>query len=160
MPRRTDLIKLISELIATNEENGLEITLIICRQSFFILLQVEFLKFSSSEVKIHFSKMLYNRKVLNFFSIFFRDLTFKMFMWNHICPISNFWTWKIRMQITKTFSKTFCICKKWISFFLRYPFGETELIGKLWTPSILKIPQPVYRSVFEMNKYQEMGVRT
>ena len=25
---------------------------------------------------------------------------------------------------------------------------------------ILKIPQPEYRSVFEMNKYQEMGVRT
>ena len=50
MPRRTKLIELISKLIATNYENGLEVTPIICRQSFCILLQVAFLKCSSSEV--------------------------------------------------------------------------------------------------------------
>ena len=52
MPRRTNLIKLISKLIATNLENGLEITPIICRQRFSILLQVAVLKCSSSEVNI------------------------------------------------------------------------------------------------------------
>ena len=52
MPRRTNLIELISKLIATNLENGLEITAIICRWSFSILLQIAALKSSSSEVNI------------------------------------------------------------------------------------------------------------
>ena len=52
MPRRMNLIKLISKLIATNLKNGLEITPIICRQSFSILLQVASLKCSSLEVEI------------------------------------------------------------------------------------------------------------
>ena len=38
MPRRTNLIRLITKLIATNSENDLEITPIICRQNFSILL--------------------------------------------------------------------------------------------------------------------------
>ena len=68
MPRHTNLFKLLSKLILTNKENGLEITPIICRRSFSILLQVAFLNCSSSEVKISttrtLSKKLYSRKVL------------------------------------------------------------------------------------------------
>ena len=52
MPRRTNIIELIGKLIATNKKVGLENTAIICQQSFSILLQVAFLKCSSSEVKI------------------------------------------------------------------------------------------------------------
>ena len=67
-----NLIKLNNKLFATNQENGLQITPIICRQSFSILLQVASLKCSSSEVKIYttinFSKKLYNLKILKFFS--------------------------------------------------------------------------------------------
>ena len=52
MQKLTNLIKLISKLIATNKENGLEITPIICHQNFSMLLQIASLKSSSSEVKI------------------------------------------------------------------------------------------------------------
>ena len=59
----------------------------------------------------------------------------------------------------KNLAKPFAYTKNEYQKFLRYPFAETEFIGKLSTPGILKTPQPEYRRVFEMNKYQEIGVR-
>ena len=80
-----------------------------------------------------------------------------------ICIISNFWTQKMKMQLTKTLAKTFCIYNKRMPKIFAIPpllkLGIAK-IGKFWTPRIQKIPQPEYRSVFEMNKYQEMGVKS
>ena len=79
-----------------------------------------------------------------------------MCVWYTVCPISIFWTQKIKTQLTKTFAKTFCTYKNEYQKFLQYHFAKSEIIGKLWSPGILKIPQPEYKSVFEMNKYQEI----
>ena len=68
-----------------------------------------------------------------------------MFMWYPVYSISSFWTQKNENAKNKNFRK----------FFLHVQKEKTK---NLWTPRILKVPQPKNRSVSEMNKYQEMVV--
>ena len=158
MPRRTNLIKLISKLIATNYENDLEITPIICRQSFFYIASC------ISETFIFGSQLLrrFHWISLEKFSISFTKclrmvpwtagkncglqvfLAFEQFycvIWLSKCLCDTPFAQFQFSELKKKEIKTFAYAKNENQQFLRYLFAKTEIIGKLWTPGILKIPQ-------------------
>ena len=121
MSRRTNIIKLIGYRIATNYEIGLEITPIICRQSFFILLHVAFL----SKMFIFGSQNLINHKFFKKMCIqqFYFAISFsKCFCDTPFFQISNFWTQKMKTQITETLAKFFAYTKsEYLNFFVIRP---------------------------------------